>query len=133
MKQTIIAITLAAMVSLPTLSANAEISMGQKIQLQSDMQRHIDAVSVDGQYLHYDIESGKLQTLFPAAGHPMILRHNAENMYVLCSEMRDASGTSHNVDYYMAEVNGQYTVIKTVIGNRAPLKALMEQGLVSKL
>lgn len=116
-----------------TLPVHAEISMSQKIQLQSDMQRHIDAMSNNGQYLHYDIESGELQTLFPAAGHPMILQHNAQDMFILCSEMRDAAGNAHNVDYYMAKSGSQYRVIKTVIGNRDPLKALVEKGIVSKL
>lgn len=132
MKNTLLTSALLTLLAFSQTSL-AELSMGQKVQLQSDMQRHIDATSNDGRYLHYDVNSGQLTTLFPAAGHPMILKHNQEDMYVLCSEMRDESGQSHNVDYYMAKVGTEYKVIKTVIGNRDPLKVLMQQGVVSKL
>ena len=50
---------------------------------------------------------------------------------VLCSELRDESGQSHNVDFYMAK-SGASCVIEPV-ANRAPLKALMERGLVAKV
>ena len=128
MKALLLALTFA--LSAP---AFAEISMGQKIQLQADMQRHIDSVSIGGVYRHIDISDGSVRKLYPAAGHPMILKMTQQDMFVLCSEMRDDQGASLNVDYYMAKTDTGFQVIRTEIANRAPLKALMDKGLVAKL
>lgn len=128
MKKLLIALSFA--VALPAM---AELSMGDKIQLQSDMQRHIDSVSVGGTYRHIDIATGAVMELYPAAGHPMILKMSQNDMFVLCSEMRDANGNALNADYYMAKTTSGYQVIRTEIANRDPLKALMGKGLVSKL
>ncbi|MGB0958517.1 MAG: hypothetical protein ACPGUF_08595, partial [Litorivicinus sp.] len=112
MKALLLALTFA--LSAP---AFAEISMGQKIQLQADMQRHIDSVSIGGVYRHIDISDGSVRALYPAAGHPMILKMTQQDMFVLCSEMRDDQGASLNVDYYMAKTDTGFQVIRTEIAN----------------
>ena len=63
----------------------------------------------------------------------MILKMSQGELFVLCSELRDESGQSHNVDFYMAKSGASYKVIRTEVANRAPLKALMERGLVAKV
>ena len=85
-----------------TGSALADVSLNTKLQLQADMERHIHGVMINGVYPHIDLTTGAQQTLFPAAGHPMILQMSQGDLFVLCSELRDESGKSHNVDFYMA-------------------------------
>ena len=116
-----------------TGSALADVSLNTKLQLQADMERHIQGVMINGVYPHIDLTTGAQQTLFPAAGHPMILKMSQGELFVLCSELRDESGQSHNVDFYMAKSGASYKVIRTEVSNRAPLKALMERGLVAKV
>ena len=96
------------------------------------MERHIQGAMINGVYPHIDLTTGAAN-LVPAAGHPMILKMSQGELFVLCSELRDESGQSHNVDFYMAKSGASYKVIRTEVANRAPLKALMERGLVAKV
>lgn len=114
-------------------SAQAETSLATKMQLQADMQRHIDSRSIDGVYPHIDLETGQLKAYYPASGHPMILSMTDQPMYVLCSELRDEAGQAHNVDFYLQQAGAGWKVIRTEINNRDPLKALMQKGLVAKV
>lgn len=113
--------------------AKADVSLSTKMQLQADMQRHIDDRMVNGSYPSIDLTTGQLQTFYPASGHPMILEMTDQPLFVLCSEFRDAAGNNHNVDFYLKADGAGYKVIRTEIGNRDPLKALMQKGLVAKV
>lgn len=122
-----------AFVLMIALPAQASIDFETKMQLQADMQRHIDGQLIGNTYPSIDLMTGEVRQYYPASGHPMILKMTGSDMYVLCSVFRDAAGNSHNVDFYLKPEGAGYKVIRTEIANRAPLKTMMEKGLVAKV
>ena len=102
-----------------------------RLALQASMQRHIDRNMIDDAFVSIDFESGSLVEFVPTKAHTHILE--GEGFFVLCSDMRNSEGKSVPVDYYMARAGRGYRVFRTEIGNRAPLKAMMKAGKVSKL
>lgn len=115
---------LAFIVMFTQMAAGAAIAAGsigieQKAALQVVMQRHIQTSLVDGAYLHLDSKTGKIRKLYPASAHPIVLQ--VGKFFVLCSDFRDKSGKSANIDFYIARQQNGYAVFQTVVDDRARL------------
>jgi len=124
-KLALVAAALAAPASLPSL-AHATDTTELKAKLQASMQRSVERRLVDGALLSLDFETGETTQLYPVEAHPMILAMG--DHFVLCSDLKALDGTSKTVDYYMAKNGNRYSIFRTEIDNRAPLKALMKAG-----
>lgn len=102
-----------------------------KADLQASLQRSVDRMLIDGALMHVDLQTGQTQALYPVEAHPMILQMGEH--YVLCSDLKALDGTENTVDYYLTKNGTRYSLIRTEINNREPLKALMKAGVVSRL
>lgn len=100
--------------------AAGSIGIDQKAALQVVMQQHIQTSLVDGAYLYLDRKTGEIRKLYPARAHPVILQ--VGKFFVLCSDFRDKSGKSTNIDFYIARQQNGYAVFQTVVDDRARLK-----------
>lgn len=105
-----------------------------KTKLQASVQREVDRRLIDGALLSINYDSGESMALYPVEAHPMILTFDdGTDRYVLCADLRTVDGKSYTVDYYVAKNGNRYTIFKTEIDNRAPLKSLMKAGVVKHL
>ncbi|MEZ5847990.1 MAG: hypothetical protein R3C70_14675 [Geminicoccaceae bacterium] len=102
-----------------------------KTRLQAAMQQYIDRNKVGDALLQLDFETGETRELYPTQAHPMIMQMGEH--YVLCADLRDIEGKPVPVDFYIAPNGRRFTVYHTEIGNRSPLKALMQRGVVKNL
>ncbi len=112
--------------STPAFAAEDKVSI--RTELQVAMQRHVDRSLVGGILLHVDLECGDLKEYFPTAAHPMIMQ--GDGYFIVCADLIDAEGTQFDVDYYMAETERGYRVVRREIDNRSELKDLVSAGLV---
>ena len=103
----------------------------EKARLQAVMRRYIEQQAIDGALLHLDFEAGQVLPLYPTRAHPMIFTMGEH--FVLCTDLTDGEGRNLPLDLYIAAKNRGYAVFKAEIGNRAPLKKLMQDGLVRRL
>lgn len=110
-----------AQLSPPSALAGDAISISDKALLQASMQKYIDSKLIDGVYLHIAKKTGKIQELYPVTAHPMTLE--VGKYFVLCSDFRDKSGKSVNMDFYMARKGDSFVVFKTVIDDRRQLQS----------
>ncbi|SHG78548.1 hypothetical protein SAMN05444003_0912 [Cognatiyoonia sediminum] len=115
--------------SSPTSAAD-EDRVTVRTELQVAMQRHVDRNLIEGVVLHVDLESGDLMELYPTTAHPMIMA--SDEYFIVRADLVDAEGGQFDVDYYMAETDRGYKVIRTEIDNRSDLKELVGAGLVAQ-
>jgi len=108
------------------VAASATDTTELKTTLQTSLQRNIERQLIDGGLHRMNLETGEVEVFYPVDTHPMIVRMG--EMYVMCSDLKRADGSSSTVDYYLARKGARYAIIQTEIGNRAPLKSLMRQG-----
>ena len=101
-------------------------TLDEKAGLQAAMLRHIDRQLVDGAYLHLDRATGEARQLYPTKAHPMIL--TLGDSFVLCSEFKDGSGATANIDFYMARNGSSYVVFETAVDDRDMLMRWMSEG-----
>ncbi|MEM7441190.1 MAG: hypothetical protein AAF393_16460 [Pseudomonadota bacterium] len=124
----------AAMLAAPHVATAASDTTALKTKLQAYMQREVDRRLIDGALLSLDYETGDSTALYPVEAHPMIMTFtDGSERYVLCSDLKTIDGKSHTVDYYMAKNGNRYTIFKTEINNRKPLKSMMKAGKVTQL
>ena len=102
-----------------------------RIELQASMQRFIDRNVIDNTFVAINLEDGVLEEFVPTKAHEWILQ--GDGFFVLCSDMRDRSGNSVTVDYFMTKVGRSYRVLRTEISNREPIRSLMRAGKLRKL
>lgn len=102
-----------------------------KAELQAAMQRHMDRNAIDGALPFMNLETGKVEPLYPTESHPLILTMG--DSFVLCADLRTAAGAKRIVDFYVAPAGKRYRIIRTEIDNRAPLRALMTAGVAKRL
>ncbi len=112
-------------------SAFESVSANDKILLQATMQQSINQQLVDGKFFYFDAAESKVQTVYPAKTHPMILSYGRH--FVLCTNFRTKQGKDVNVDFYIARGNDGFVVFDTLVDDRAPLHKLMKAGLVKVL
>lgn len=108
-----------AQIAVGAAFAAGSIGIEQKAALQVVMQQHIQTSLVDGAYLHLDRKTGEIRKLYPVRAHPIILQ--VGKFFVLCSDFRDRSGKSANIDFYIARQKNSYAVFQTVVDDRARL------------
>ncbi len=111
-----------------TATAGHGVTTTEKIMLQAAMQQSIARQLVDGKYYYFDAEAAKVHTLYPAKTHPMILRMGEH--FILCTNFRKDTGEAVNIDFYVARQGDGFVIFDTVVDNRAPIKKLMNAGLV---
>lgn len=128
-RQVICAAALAIVVATSPVSADAVLTSGEKAMLQAAMHRAIDRNLVNGAYLHFDVKKRDVQALHPARAHPMILSMGEH--FILCTDFRDSTGKTVNVDFYVARSRTSFTVFHTEIDNRKPIEELMAVGRVA--
>ena len=119
------------MLSGSSMAFAGQISMEDKVQLQTSMQRYIQSVEVDGVIPHVNLGDGTIADLVAIKAHPMILEFG--DKFVLCTDFRDPEGKFVNVDFYISKGSQGYVVFQTEINNRAPLENLMKAGKVSMI
>ncbi len=116
---------------LSVVSSNAQaLSLTEKTNLQVAMQRHVDRLTVNGEYLHLNDKTGEVQNLYAVTAHPMIMQMGKN--YVLCFDFRDSAGKDLPVDFYMTPKGKSFEVFHAAVDNRALLKGLMKDGKVSR-
>lgn len=109
----------------------APITERDRSALHAAMVQHIERQSVDGLYLGVDLQEGKVVAYSPAKSHPMLLEMG--DHYILCSDFKEPSGKSVPVDFFVTRSGKDFTVFETVIGNRGPIKKLLQEGKVKSL
>ncbi|MCP5084958.1 MAG: hypothetical protein GY948_25010 [Alphaproteobacteria bacterium] len=123
---------IAGLISVALLSSPANaaqsVSTSERILLQATMQQSINQQLVDGKYFYFDAANSKVQAVYPAKTHPMILSYGGH--FVLCTNFRTKEGKEVNVDFYIARKNESFVVFDTLVDDRAPLHKLMKSGLV---
>ena len=125
---------LATALLLPQAGTAKENTTALKAQLQAHLQRSIDRQLVEGAFMDLNLETGEMTPLYPVKAHPMVLRMGEDgNSFVLCSDLKSRDGKSVPVDFYMTRNGTRFTIIRTEIGNRAPLKALLKSGVAARL
>lgn len=108
----------------------AESMTETRITIRAALQRGLDASLIEGAVQRIDLASGEVRSFYPVENHPMILELG--DLYVLCSDLMGQDGDRVTVDYFFAPADGSYSVIRTEIGNRAPLEALMKAGKLTR-
>jgi hypothetical protein len=122
---------LAVWASAGAARADGPLSTQDRVALQSTMAQYIDQHMIGDAFIHVDPRTGDVEKLYPVTQHPMIVRLN--NVVVLCSDLKTASGKLVNADFYATRDNGQFVIFQTEIGNREPLQALLLKGAASLL
>ena len=106
------------------------IGLNDKVNLQASMQRHIDTLTVNGAYLHFDPAAGEVQRLHPVTAHPVIMQMG--DNFVLCFDFKDDAGKDVAVDFYMARKGKSFVVFHAAVSNRQALQKLMKAGKVTR-
>lgn len=115
-------------ISITSSFAIAKVTAGDKIMLQATMQQAISDNLVDGKYFYFDAKAAKVNALYPAQNHPIILRMGEH--FILCTDFRTSNGKSVNVDFYISRKGDSFVVFDTVVANRAPIERMMKAKLV---
>lgn len=111
--------------------AEAQSKAELRTRLQAALQRNLGRTMLDGSLRHVDLQSGDVTRLYPTENHEVILKMG--EIYVMCSTLVTKDGSEALVDYYIAESDGRYAVIRTEIDNRAPLTDLITSGQARRL
>jgi len=102
-----------------------------RTQLQATLQRSLGRSMLGGALPHVDLRTGKVTRYYPTENHEIILELG--DIYVMCATLVTENGREAPVDYYIAESDGRFGVIRMEIDNRAPLHALMDAGRATRL
>ncbi len=102
-----------------------------RTQLQATLQRSLGRSMLGGALPHVDLATGAVTRYYPTENHEIILR--MDDIYVMCATLVSENGDEAPVDYYIAESDGRFGVIRMEIDNRAPLHALMDAGRAARL
>jgi len=114
-----------------TSIAEAQSMAELRTRLQAALQRNLSRSMLDGALHHIDLQTGEVTRYYPTENHEVILKLG--EIYVMCATLVTKSGSEALVDYYIAESNGRYRIIRTEIDNRAPLNALISSGRATRL
>ena len=118
--------TLLVMTILTCTQANAgEINLETRIQLQLALKNHIDAVTVDGVYEHFNVEQGQTENLRLNNLHPVIFV--TDNKYMMCADFFDANGDDVLLDYIVSSSANGFQIEQEIRGRRSYLIKLFER------
>lgn len=107
----------------------AKVTTSEKILLQATMQQSIAQQLIDGKFYFFNRKIGKIQSLFPAKPHPLIL--SIGDQFIVCADFRDPAGKSVNVDFFVARQGNGFVIFDTVIDDHDSITRMMETGDVS--
>ncbi|MGR3463082.1 MAG: hypothetical protein ACU0B5_06860 [Roseovarius sp.] len=102
-----------------------------RTRLQATLQRSLNRSMLGGALPDIDLATGAVTRYYPTENHEIILELG--DVYVMCATLVTEDGREAPVDYYIAESDGRFGVIRTEIDNRAPLRALMDAGRATRL
>lgn len=102
-----------------------------RAQLQATLQRSLGRSMLGGALPYLDLATGDVIRYYPTENHELILKMG--DIYVTCATLMSEDGREVPVDYYIAETNGRFGVIRTEIDNRDPLYALIDAGRAARL
>lgn len=102
-----------------------------RTQLQATLQRSLGRSMLGGALPHVDLQTGTVTRYYPTENHEIILK--MDDVYVMCATLMSEDGREAPVDYYIAQADGRFGIIRMEIDNRAPLKALMDAGRATRL
>lgn len=118
--------TLLVMTILTCTQANAdEINLETRLQLQLALKNHIDAVTVDGVYEHFNVEQGQIEKLRLKNLHPVIFA--TENKYMMCADFFDTNGNDVLLDYIVSSSENGFQIEQEIRGRRSYLTKLFER------
>lgn len=107
----------------------ANVTTSEKILLQATMQQSIAEQLIDGKFYYFNRKTGKIQVLFPAKPHPLIL--SIGEQFIVCADFRDPTGKSVNVDFFVARQGKGFVIFDTVIDDHDSITRMMETGEVA--
>ena len=84
-----------------------------RTDIQAAMTAHINYSLLDGKYVVFDGMDGKVMRLTYDALHKGIVHKGG--FFVSCADFRDAAGTRYDLDFLVAETDGDYRVMQTVV------------------
>jgi len=119
----------AVLLVIPILICNQahadSIDLETRIQLQLALKKHIDAVTADGVYEHFNIEQGQIEKLKLKNLHPVIFA--TENKYMMCADFFDANGKDVLLDYIVSFSATGFRIEQEIRGRRSYLTQLFER------
>lgn len=117
---------LLVMTTLASTQANADaIDLETRIQLQLALKNHIDAVTAEGVYEHFNIEQGQIEKLRLKNLHPVIFV--TENKYMMCADFFDTNGNDVLLDYIVSSSANGFRIEQEIRGRRSYLTQLFER------
>lgn len=100
--------------ALPAAAADDPSIQGDlRVNINSAMSRHVEQNTLDGEYIIYDAVDGKLLTLDFKELHSGITKKG--EFYVSCADFTDDSGAPYDIDFLVAEKDGQLRVFQAVV------------------
>ena len=84
-----------------------------RTETQKSMVEHINTNTLDGKYIIYDPVSDKLRQLKFENLHKGIVKKGS--FYVSCADFVDDSGNTYDLDFLVAEKNGEYIVFQALV------------------
>lgn len=109
-------------------TANATVTISEKIQLQATVKQAVDRNLVDGKFYYFDAQTSKIEALYPAKPHPKIL--SIGDHFIVCADFRKRDGKTVNVDFFLTRQENGFVLFDTVVGDREPIDRLMLSGQV---
>ncbi len=117
---------LLVMTILTCTQANADaIDLETRIQLQLALKNHIDSVTVEGVYEHFNVEQGQIEELGLKNLHPVIFVK--ENKYMMCADFFDTNGNDVLIDYIVSSSANGFQIEQEIRGRRGYLAQLFER------
>lgn len=80
---------------------------------QKAMSEHIDQNRLNGEYVIYDDVQGELLLLELVKLHEGLVKKG--NYYVSCADFMDSSGNKYDLDFLVAEQDGDYRVYDAIV------------------
>lgn len=80
---------------------------------QKAMQTHIEQNQINGDYVVYDGIQGELLLLEPVKLHEGLVKKG--EYYISCADFVDADGNKYDLDFLVAEQDGEYKVYDAIV------------------
>ncbi|MGE0278082.1 MAG: hypothetical protein AB7R40_22030 [Nitrospiraceae bacterium] len=113
-----------------TVAASAADDLGTRVSLQATMRAFIDRQSIDGAFLTFDVEHGRVRSLYPKSAHPVL--YETSDFYILCYDFAESGGDIVNVDFYVPRSQGPFIVVHTEVGNHELIDRMAATWNVAK-
>jgi hypothetical protein len=94
-------------------AAEQSIESQTQERVMSVLKSHVEGNSVDGKYVIYDAEAGKLKKLKFDKVHEGLMKNHG--FYVSCADFVDDDGNKYDLDLLVADKSGSFQVVETVV------------------